>query len=398
MQPGPGGHQGFAQHTHSANPTYYGGGHHPYGPSDMFSSSGQAGGGPSHQAASVDARKRGYDALNDFFGAVKRREINPASYGEVADSLMALHGVDLPVLGSTHVFQSNAPMVHTGGHEGSIGRQQPTMPAFTNLRTKNDLISVESFLDQIQSTTYDSGNRVAVTGVSHPGIQSIGRTGLQSGHAEAPAETNMANLTAPTIPASSHSTQSGTPALTPASSASQPSGYSPASIGSESHGTSPVPASSATSMYPSLPLTNSRGGTPSGYPGPSRTPVSTLGPAFSGDQPPRYSGQMHHRAARPVDDANIDPALTSLPHPSQQPRVGSATAIGSSPEVLRVVKSIQGFVKMKLREHDYEEDADVNMEDVIESVEEGEGTAPSSDHFNPPVNLYPILRAVEGAH
>lgn len=447
-QAGSNGHQAFGQHGHTANTPYYGGGHHAYG-SELFSS-GQ-GGGPTHHAAPVGARKRGHDALNDFFGAVKRREINPASYGEVANSLMALHAVDLPVLGSTPMFQSTPPMVHAGGHDGSIGRQHP-MPVFPNLRTKNDLLNMEHFLDQIQSTNYDSSNRVAVTGVSNAGMSSITRTGPQLGHGETSMETI---LTPSTVSRSTHSAP-----LTPPSSTSQRSGYSPASVNSDSvsiHASSPVPPSTI-SIYPNLPTIHSHGDTV-GYSGSGTTPTSTIESAFHTDHRQRYSDQMLHKAARPEDPVNmgdveteetrpkskgmemsptlIDPALTALSAPTKLSGTIPATQVSStdegkqitsSAENLRIIQFIRKLVKSLLSEnHDTEateaqgtgEDVDVRMGedgDVTKDTEEAESSVSSPAHHHTsttssPVpnvemmdiekdtqNLYPILRAVEGVH
>lgn len=325
-------------------------------------------------------------------------------------------------------------MLHPGSHDGSIGPRHHPMPAFPNLRTKSDVLNMDHFLDQIQSTTYDSGNRAAVTGASHPGIHSVARTGLQSGHSEASAEMSLANLTAPAVPKSSHSTQSGTPALTPPSSTSQRSGYSPASVGSDSvslHGHSPLPSSSAASMYPSLPMTNSRGGTPSGFSGPGAAPTATIGSVFHSDQRQRYSGQMLHRAARPDHEGHssveetashedtdmvIDPALTGLSAPPKRPgttvfRHTSPTArslnITDSSANVRVIGYLRELVNIAREKLDLEGD---DTEEDMQGVEEedsssdydhlptGPDSLPNAQMMEENHSLYPILRAVEGAH
>ncbi|KAI9785067.1 MAG: hypothetical protein M1816_000537 [Peltula sp. TS41687] len=450
-QPGPGGHQAFGPQNHHA--PYYGA-HHQYGPD--WSPYAQGGAGSGHHAASLEGRKRGHDVLNDFFGAVKRREINPASYGEVSNSLMALHGVELPVLGSTPMFQSASPMV-AGGHEGPMGRQPHAMPHFPNLRTKNDLLHIDGFLDQVQSAQYDNHHhRAAAAG-----------TGA-----------NLAAAAASAIPKSSHSGQSGTPALTPPSSTSQRSGYSPASVGSDSvsvHGTSPVPPSSAASIYPNLPMVHSHGDSPSGYSGPGSTPTSTIESAFHTDHRQRYSGQMLHRAARPsydgsadeVDEVDvpvkdkgiellIDPALKALSAPvpvpvaSKEPSTkddkddkdkdmnrDTDKVIRLSVQDLYIIQWLQEFLRMSLVAHHFvDEDDDAadtseesmygpsklmiasglnSIHDVKTMLAERESsTSASSAHASPvqgadtdaahmtelekdAQHLYPVLRALQDA-
>src|SRR5271170_6064172 len=47
------------------------------------------------QHSTYDHRKRGYNALNDFFGDAKRRQIDPTSYAQVGQRLVALQGIPI---------------------------------------------------------------------------------------------------------------------------------------------------------------------------------------------------------------------------------------------------------------------------------------------------------------
>ena len=468
MQPGPTGHQSYGPPGQGANSAYFGGQQQHYG-SDLYA--GGQGGGPAGQqrlGQTFGSRRRDYEALNDFFGAVKRREINPGSYEEVAEGLMALHGVDLPMLGLDPPYQPGPTMVPAGGHEGSVPRQQQSVPAFSNLRTKNDLLNMGQFLDQIQTTAYEDGNRVTAPSVLqqgelylpaglHVSQNDMARPIPHLNHMKASPETTMAQLPSSTLPISTHLNQMGTSRLTPTSALSQRSEYSPGSMGSDSaHGTPPIPSSSAASIYPGLPAMSSRGVTHSAYSNSNTTPVSGLGPAFHSDQRQRYSGQMQHKAARPDGDRDmadvndivassptgsrrssnvrnpasmeaevvaqdiplsmIDPALSRMDSPVA-PSSKVKTQDGRTQDI---IQKLQRFITARLNQLDFEEeetddqDGDHEMRDARsqhhdDGHENDNEAAQVSRIITSQVNnvagmekdvesLYPVLRAIEGAH
>lgn len=376
-------------------------------------------GGDIGQHAAYDNRKRSYDALNDFFGDAKRRNIDPTSYHQVGQRLMALQG--LPIHGGISEYMSAGPsMVAVDGHGGHHGGHMPphqyALPPMPNLRTKNDLMNIDQFLEQMQSTVYESSNAAAAAGVQQPGSHYThsavnfrqSHSPPQMPHSLGPLQVSSAHATAPMM--SSHSTQSnasGTPALTPpSSSVSYTSGHSPAS----SHGMSPTSrhSSSAGTGYPSLPSVTM------GYSSHSTAaPTSTLGTNFDSDSRRRFSGGMlQHANPRPADlmdvsdesrsptptektprpetivktelSSNIDPALSGVTSPAEQSDSGES-ARDRAEEAwianIRVVEALRKLISDRLERKEYDEEEDVSMS----GTEEKEDKSSES--------LYPTLRA-----
>ncbi|KMU85145.1 pH-response transcription factor pacC/RIM101 [Coccidioides immitis H538.4] len=286
--------------------------------------------------ASYESKKRGYDALNEFFGDLKRRQFDPTSYAAVGQRLLNLHGLPLPLVHAAAVpdYQPMPAMVTVGGHggyhSGPIPAQSYHLPPMGNLRTKTDLMNIDQFLEQMQTTVYESDENVAAAGVAQPGAHYIHgalsyRTTnspptapqLPSSHATATATATSAPPA--TSSASARSPHSATPALTPPSSAqSYTSGRSPVSLSSSHH----IPPSShqahpqtSSSMYPTLPTTSAQESAPAGYPSVSSVaPPSTLSSIFENDDRRRYTGGMLQRARmdypEPMDvsmDGSSDP-------------------------------------------------------------------------------------------
>lgn len=421
-----GGHNGYyapQQPSSYGGPVYYSVSHG----SDM-----------GHQAA-YDQRKRGYEALNDFFGDVKRRQIDPSAYSQVGPRLIALHGV--PVQGGTLLDYMPAPsMMALGGHGHASGppMHQPhyALP-IPNLRTKSDLLNIDNFLDQMQSTVYDNPNAAAAAGVHQPGNHYTHQS-LNFRQSHSPPHTAMHNtlvsigphVSAPTVTApmmaatSTHSPQTGTPALTPPSSTlSYTSGHSPTSVPGLSPSSRHSSAASAT--YPTLPAVTSAYSTHS-----TGTPVSTLGPNFDNDPRRRFSGGMLQRSAGPrvademdiistpgiyVKDSNappsssddtvraepttsvIDPALSGMGSPSQQSDSGES-ASDRAEEIwvanIRIMEAMRKFVKDCLDQELYEADDDVEMSDSDAKEElKPEARSDTNAAGSAAVEcLYPVLR------
>ncbi|KAL2074783.1 hypothetical protein VTL71DRAFT_8562 [Oculimacula yallundae] len=372
------------------------------------------------QHAAYDNRKRNYDALNEFFGDAKRRQIDPTSYAQVGQRLMALAG--LPIHGGGISDYMHAPAMvpidgHHGGHGGPMPQHQYALP-LPNLRTKTDLMNIDQFLEQMQSTVYENSNAAAAAGIQQPGAHYT-HSGVNFRQSHSPPQLPLQGLghmgshgSSSHIPASmmnsSHSTTSGTPALTPpSSSVSYTSGQSPVS----SHGMSPVSRHSSTSAaYPSLPAVSI------GYsPHSTAAPTSTLGPNFDSDPRRRYSGGMLQRSAMPkaemmdtsdhdstpspkettptirhsVVSNNIDPALSGVTSPSAQSESGESAKDRAEEawiENIRVVEALRKLIQDKLERREYvDEDTSMGGTDSAEVKSEEKSSQ----------SLYPTLRADE---
>ncbi|KAL3435819.1 hypothetical protein BDV09DRAFT_66292 [Aspergillus tetrazonus] len=267
--------------------------------------------GPEPHQASYESKKRGYDALNEFFGDLKRRQFDPNSYAAVGQRLLSLQNLSLPVLTAAPLPEYQAmpaPVAVASGPYGGGPHPAPAyhLPPMSNVRTKNDLINIDQFLQQMQDTIYENDDNVAAAGVAQPGAHYIHNgisyrtthsppTQLPSAHAT--TQTTAGPIISNT---SAHSPSSSTPALTPPSSAqSYTSGRSPISLPS-AHRVSP-PHESGSSMYPRLP--SATDGMTSGYTAASSAaPPSTLGGIFDNDERRRYTGGTLQRA-RPASRA-----------------------------------------------------------------------------------------------
>ncbi|GAD94423.1 pH-response transcription factor pacC/RIM101 [Paecilomyces variotii No. 5] len=295
--------------------------------------------GPDAGHASYESKKRGYEALNEFFGDLKRRQFDPSSYAAVSQRLLNLHGLQLPLINPgvpeyQHVPAAVAVGSPGGGYSpsGSMPSHGYHLPPMGNARTKNDLLNIDQFLEQMQTTVYESDDHVAAAGVAQPGAHYVQgnmsyRTTnsppiqLPSSHATATATSapGMSSATA-------HSPSTGTPALTPPSSAQS---YTPGR--SPIHRVSP-PGETGSSMYPRLPSTTAADSMSAGYPSTtSAAPASTLGGIFDNDDRRRYGGNNLQRA-RP-DSAHASQAMDlSLDDEARTPPAKELAARQPSPE------------------------------------------------------------------
>ncbi|CAI7651784.1 hypothetical protein PCG10_000703 [Penicillium crustosum] len=300
------------QYSHAPPPQYYqphpppqAANPHSYGNVYYALSQGQEGGHPYD-------RKRGYDALNEFFGDLKRRQFDPNSYAAVGQRLLGLQALQLPFLnGPVPEYQQMPASVAVGGGGGgySPGGSQPPgyhLPPMSNVRTKNDLINIDQFLEQMQNTIYESDENVAAAGVAQPGAHYVhGGMNYRATHSpptQLPPSHVTATASTPMGAASAHSPSVGTPALTPPSSAqSYTSNRSPISM-HHAHRVSP-PHESGPGMYPRLPSATVADSMSAGYPTTSgAAPPSTLSGAYDHDDRRRYTGGTLQRA-RPAERA-----------------------------------------------------------------------------------------------
>ncbi|RYP63476.1 hypothetical protein DL771_009269 [Monosporascus sp. 5C6A] len=374
----------FGQPPHPANghSSYYQHHGHSFGGPMYYQPLGGRGDHMGYHAAAAefDSRKRAYDALNDFFGDAKRRQLDPASYAQVGQRLMPLHGA-LPIhSGSLPAEYLPAPaVVAVDGHGGHGPYQQHyALPPMPNIRTKSDLVQIDQILEQMQSTVYENSNTAAAAGVHQPGSHYLPlnfRHSQSPPHSAAPAQSaigagpySAAHVASPlTAVSSTHS--NGTPTATPPSSAlSYTSGHSPTASSSAMSPTSRH-NSTTSALYPTLPAVTS------GYPGQSAT--STLGPNFDSDPRRRYSGGMLQRASagpRPaivVDrgDASSsatpkapESAVSSVSSPSAESEASNSEnqqdqAYEAWLENVRVIEYLREYVIDRLRRGEYEADS-----------------------------------------
>jgi hypothetical protein len=392
-------------------------------------------GGDIGQGGGYEFRKR-YDALNDFFGDAKRRQIDPTSYAEVGSRLNVLEGLSSPGSSMADFLSTGPALASLGSHGGGpMVQQHHSLPSMPSLRTKNDLLSMDQFLNQVQATVYETTSPAARAGVQQPGAHYAPRAyrpsrsppqdihGLGSMASQGPSAQGTAPMRATN---SSQSNSSGTPALTPASSSvSYSSGHSPTS----SQGLSPMAGHSSTSApYPTLPA-NTNGYSPHS----TAAPASTLGTNFDSDFRRRYSGGMLQRSADadpwhsgaesqpspsredatiPRSEFPIDPALSSLsvltyPHRSHtgqgrelaQDARDDGRQLDSqidpallSPDLdddddhpewvghIRMVEKLREMVSKRLRQHQY-----------VDEEEKEDASSAKDDHAAVSMGLYPVL-------
>nr|Q5XL24.1 RecName: Full=pH-response transcription factor pacC/RIM101 [Aspergillus giganteus]AAV28549.1 putative transcription factor PacC [Aspergillus giganteus] len=256
--------------------------------------------------ASYESKKRGYDALNEFFGDLKRRQFDLHSYAAVGQRLLGLQNLSLPILagGPLPEYQPMPAPVAVGGGYSPGGHGPPVyhLPPMSNVRTKNDLLNIDQFLQQMQETIYENDDHVAAAGVAQPGAHYVhGGMSYRTTHSP-PSQLPPSHATATTSAATmmshpaTHSPSTGTPALTPPSSAqSYTSGRSPISM-SSAHRVSPPHHDGGSGMYPRLPSATMADSMTAGYPTTSSAaPPSTLGGIFDDDRR-RYTGGTLQRA------------------------------------------------------------------------------------------------------
>lgn len=408
-----------------------------------------------HDGTQSYDRKRGYDALNEFFGDLKRRQFDPNSYAAVGQRLLGLQALQLPILnGPVPEYQpmpAAVPVAGGGGYSPGGGHAPAYhLPPMSNVRTKNDLINIDQFLEQMQNTIYESDENVAAAGVAQPGAHYVqGGMSYRATHSppsQLPPSHVTAATSAPMMTATAHSPSTGTPALTPPSSAqSYTSQRSPISL-SQTHRVSP-PHESGAGMYPRLPSATMSDNMTADYPtASSAAPPSTLSGAFDHDDRRRYTGGTLQRA-RPAEKEGddhrmdtsadgertptkehpsitsslIDPALsTTSPGPDQeaaQRTAQAATEVAERDvnvawvEKVRLLENLRRLVSDLLEQGHFDGESAGHSGAEESSVPSGDGAMDgietasmraSPEHGKEPAKseegaavLYPTLRAVD---
>jgi len=381
------------QPQHNSHSSYY---HHPgqayhqppvYYPQHMPS----RGDFMNHHQAGFDPRKRGIDDLNEFFGSVKRRQVDPTSYQQVGRSLMPLHApLGLQTGGLATEYMAQPP--HTLGM-GSMSHGGPGpltqhyyLPPMPNLRTKDDLQQMDQILQQMQETVYEN-NQVSNN------AQYAAEMRHQSPYPVRPvvdpyAPVSAAQVASPLSATSSHST--GTPAHTPPSSSmSYTSGHSPSA---SSSGLSPSSRHSSTSVsYPTLP---SRAGLP--YP-----TTTGLGSNFTHNER-RLSGGVLQSASgrRSADESSdrggstpkaSDNGMSSVSSPSEESEGAEAETYDDWVQHMRVIEYLRNGIRTRLERREYEEDAASRMDTsrIDPMVLDSDNRSRSAERVERP--LYPVL-------
>ncbi|KAL2867064.1 putative C2H2 transcription factor PacC [Aspergillus lucknowensis] len=411
--------------------------------------------GPEPGHTSYESKKRGYDALNEFFGDLKRRQFDPNSYAAVGQRLLSLQNLSLPILTTAPLAEYQpmpAPVAVAGGSYTGGPHPAPAyhLPPMTNVRTKSDLINIDQFLQQMQETIYENDDNVAAAGVAQPGAHYVhGNISYRTAHSpptQLPTNHATAPATAGPIHAntSAHSPSASTPALTPPSSAqSYTSGRSPVSLPS-AHRVSP-PHESGAGMYPRLPAATDV--IAAGYPATSgAAPPSTLGGIFDHDERRRYTGGTLQRArpasrgaseamdlsddkesgertppAKQISASLIDPALHESGSPSDDEvtmrTAQAATEVAERSDVqsqwvekARLIEYLRKYIADRLERGEFDELEDgsvphspeTRVDDHMEGVESN-SPLPHSQRSRTPVMksdgadnvMYPTLRGLD---
>lgn len=347
-----------------------------------------------YQAAPFDARKRGFDVIDDFFGNAKRRQVNPTSYADVGRSLMPLHAsLNGPL--ATELMASHPPSLAVGGgiaHGAGPLTQHYYLPPMPNLRTKDDLHQIDNILEQMQSTVYDNSVQHQNPQYSHAmDMRHQSQAYVQrSAHADPYGVSAAQQNPSPLAPSSN-----GTPAVTPPSATlSYTSGHSP---GASSSGLSPGSRhSSASVAYPNLPSV-----TYQGQPAPA-----TLGTSFSPVER-RHSGGMLQSAnnggRRLEDNGPLSPTSTASSVTVAVSSPSERSEAGSDPETyedwvqnMRTIEKLRALVLQRLERREYiDADRDQPIDPmVLDSDRQRQKSEPERKPDTKP--LYPALPPING--
>ncbi|QDS73784.1 hypothetical protein FKW77_005653 [Venturia effusa] len=369
---------------------------------------------PQSTNAEYELRKRAaFDALNEFFGDAKQRRIDPTTYYDVGHRLMALNSVQLPMLNGYSsaghdAYSSSGPQIASAPQV--LQQQQYQLP-LPNLRTKSDLLNIDQFLEQLQTTVYENSSQAAAAGVSQPGAHYV-HPGVNYRSSNSPPQMPSSHISMSSHASSGAPVPSAieTPALTPASSVmSYTSGHSPSSVHS-SHTISPIQRPNL--GYPTLPGVSAMAEGISGYSASSAAP-SGLATAFDHDLRRRYSGgQLQQRAPGDSADSeqtpsprrrsestdtmpaidklgvrspsltNVDPALRS-PGLQSEASDQADKAQESWIENVRLIEALRNFVRERLERGEFSTGDEEREDEKTEEDKEAQ-------------SLYPVLREVQG--
>ncbi|KAI9727635.1 MAG: hypothetical protein M1828_005863 [Chrysothrix sp. TS-e1954] len=408
-----------------------------------------------HQAASygdqglTEMRKRNHDELNQFFGAAKTNQIDPYQYIDLASQL---GGPEALPFGMGGGYQTN---FSGGGYDGSGVRDfgdgtaayahSQAMPQlggqygqpFASLKTRDDLLTIDRFLEQLQNTAYDYNNHAYNrTTVPVAPQFNMSSEGPFMGQGKAP----QASMVDPDISDSPPNTvtdsepPSDTPALTPHSNARD----SPTSVhsGQVSYPflnpvSNPPTVASMSAQFQNRPYTGSGAGiTPSGLANPYEEAEGRR--RFSGGylqraRPDALSPQNDiKRAVEEDEPANsvktekvVEPSRPEgegSPQDSGSPKSNTSSdkeaALESWVQNMRVLESLRQYVQGRLENQIYGEsesesasrdgastpkasarDRDVDGDSEMKEREEQAVHGQENGSESRKGNLYPVLGA-----
>ena len=248
--------------------------------------------------ALTEQRKRQHDNLDAFFGDVKRRQLDPTQYYDLGAQFGGMQNMPMFADGGYHHgyqngFQSGLNQQQQQQQHNAFGGGTATAtmaPApvpnfdvnFSNMKTKNDLLSIDQFLEQLQKTVYEHSTNVVNRDINRADQPLVQATYTDNVDPNLPMRGDS-----PPGPfsATASSTTDNTAGLTPGS---QMSSHSPASVHSN-HATS----------YPSLPSVAALQSQQMGgfIQQPSGVPPNGLGNAYEDtDRIRRHSGAYLQRA------------------------------------------------------------------------------------------------------
>ena len=366
-----------------------------------------------HGAATsgFDTRKRHMETVDSFFGNAKRRQVEPNSYAQISQNLVPLHGmIPMPMGPGQEYMGAPAMQGPVGGGGGGPAPSGPGpltqnyyLPHIPNARTQKDLVQLDEILAQMQSTVYDHAPQVTQNGViirdgntldmraspSPPGA----RGHVSGADAYAQPATSAAHMASPLTALSS----TGTPAVTP-----------PSSAMSYSSGQSPSPSTSSMSpqsrhssvAYPNLPALSSA------FPGQSTT--ATLGPTFDMDERRYHSGGMLQRASAAPPRSMLPPMsppikreMPTRPAPARSPSAESESSEAREydsqyekwVENMRTIERLRGYIAGRLKLGDYEKDGAHSPRPMdVDNTPRGSPRPEKNEERKKDEGLYPSLK------
>ncbi|KAK5072025.1 hypothetical protein LTR64_004196 [Lithohypha guttulata] len=398
-------HDAYGQH--GANQYYQPpppAGHHAgYGPVTYYT-------GP-QTTYDYETRKRGYDALDAFFGQVKRREFNPVDYAAVTRRLFELQGLQLPQIIPSNLGVPAYQPVSAVGHayDSADPIQAYSLPPMGNAKTREDLTSIDQILEQMQATIYENDTHITQAG-GHSGAYVAYNTQRASNSPPSAHPSSAASHAHNPSVSGSSITDASTPGLTP-----------PSSAQSYTSGQSPLPQHNTPSsaIYPSLPTSSSDYASIAAN-------AATIGSMYDEDSRRRFGGGMLQRAApsRSEDGMDIERSDGSVTPPAsvmnkgKQRELGSPSAgvidpaLGGEPTTpktddadsrqeewlqnLRLIEWMREYIKKSLEtpspaEEVKKEEATAEPADTVM----GEAPDDSEQRKKDEEYLYPVLKHVE---
>ena len=282
--------------------------------------------------ALTEQRKRQHDTLDAFFGDIKRRQLDPSQYYDLGAQFGGMQGLGGATDGGYgngggfqqgNGFRQQSHDMGAGGGGGGVGAATATMTVppmqnldthFSNLKTRNDLLSIDQFLEQLQKTVYESSNVVAANrDGAGPLVQPTAMMGAVDPDLRNSPPEYSRSQTQSTVDSAGFTPGSGLSGHSPASAHSQP----------------------ANTGYPTLPSVGTMAHHAMGpmQQQSSGLPPSTLGNAYEDqDRERRYSGSFLQRARPASTGSDKSQSAIKEEEESFEKRLRQAALGSSSPQ------------------------------------------------------------------